>query len=460
MDAGLPSRNRRYLPGGGRGKLAHTKRTWTFAPVRGGHISKRRQWSAWLQPQNLAFAAVALIVLGLSAFALDLANRLATAGDALTQVSFVLASAAVGNILLLLLTFLMYRAFVRARPESVQAESPRSAAVREAVGPALLEQMGKLLQSSADYADAYRVVQTCATGLFADCSGALYLTAETGAQLELKVSWGKAAGSRASFEPADCWAIRRGEAYLAEGASDIACPHMHQPLAAPSLCVPVLGQGRVLGVLLLEDPARSGALGSMRAVAKNFANQIGLALANMQLQETLRNLSVRDPLTGLFNRRYMEESLKREIATAKRKSRPLGIAQCDLNQFKRFNETFGRDAGDYALRQVAVLINKHIRSSDIACRYEQDEIVLVFPEAPLAGVVMRARQLREAIFAMHLEYFGKPLEKISVSFGVAMFPDHGNTSAELLRQAQGALARAKEFGNDRVQVAGAGAAPQ
>lgn len=410
----------------------------------------------WLQANNLAFTAVAAIVLGLNAFALDLTNRLAAAGDALAQASFVLASATAGNILLLLLTFLKYRSFVRARLESVQAGGPRGETGREAAGPALLEEMGKLLQSSSDYADAYRVVQTCATSLFADCSGALYLAADAGTQLELKVSWGKAAGSRTSFEPADCWAIRRGEAYLVAGVSDIACAHMQQPLAAPSLCVPVMGQGRVLGVLLLEGPARSGVLGAMRAVAKNFANQIGLALANMQLQETLRNLSVHDPLTGLFNRRYMEESLKREIAMAKRKSRPLGVALCDLNQFKRFNDTFGRDAGDYALRQVAALINKHIRASDIACRYEQDEIVLVFPEAPLAGVVMRARQLREAIFAMHLEYFGKPLEKISASFGVAVFPDNGNTSAELLHQAQRALALAKEFGNDRVQVAGAG----
>jgi len=447
------------------------------------------------------------MLLGLTALVLDLTNRVASAGDGLAQASlalakletarvqsdeagrpryaqmqaverdaldrlrlrlnddlqqllFALASATAGNILLLLFTFIRYRAQVRSRPVSAEAGRPGSAAGEGAAGPALLEEMGKLLQSSIDYTDAYRVVQTCAGSLFAECSGALYLAAQTGAQLELKASWGKAAGSRASFEPADCWAVRRGEPYLAERASDIACGHMQQPLAAPSLCVPVMGQGRVLGVLLLEDPAHTGALGALRAVAKNFANQIGLALANMQLQETLRNLSVRDTLTGLFNRRYMEESLKREIATAKRKSRPLGVAMCDLNPFKRFNDSYGRDAGDYALRQVAELIDKHIRSSDIACRYDQDEIVLIFPEAPLAGVVMRAKQLREAIYAMDLEHFGKPLEKISISFGVAVFPEHGNTSAELLQQAQSALERAKEFGNDRVQVAGAGAQRQ
>lgn len=411
-----------------------------------------KRWSAWLQPPNLAFTAVALIVLGLNAFALDLANRLASAGDALLQVSVALVGATAGNLLLLLLVFLRYRAQVRARAEPAQAASPRSAA-----GPALLEDVSRLLQTSADYADAYRVVQACAAGLFGDCSGALYLAEAPGARLERKASWGKAAGSSAGFEPADCWAIRRGEAYLVAAASDIACPHIEHPLAAPSLCVPVMGQGRVLGVLLLVDQAQSGALRSMLSVAKNFANQIGLALANMQLQETLRNLSVRDTLTGLFNRRYMEESLKREIATAKRKSRPLGVAACDLNQFKRFNDKHGRAAGDYALRQVAELIGKNIRASDLACRYDQDEIVLIFPEAPLAGVVMRARQLCEAVHALNLEHFGKPLEKISISFGVAVFPDHGNTAAELLQQAQRALTLAKEFGNDRVQVAGAGA---
>jgi diguanylate cyclase (GGDEF)-like protein len=459
------------------------------------------QWSAWLKPQNLAFAAVATVLFALTWLALDLTDRVATAGDSIEHSHLVLAdleslrtqaeeagkaryadmmalewqsldryriqmnedlrelqlviAGAMAAGILLLIVFLWHRADSAARPAPRKGESPGSAA-GPAAGQALLEGMGKLLQSSVDYAAAYQVVQRCAAGLFADCSGALYLAAEPGGGLEIKTSWGKAPSSSDGFAAADCWAICRGEAYLAGAASDIACGHMHQPAQAPSLCVPVMGQGAVLGILLLEDPVKSGVLGSMRAVAKNFANQIGLALANMKLQETVRNLSVRDPLTGLFNRRYMEESLNREIAAARRNSRSLGVAICDLNRFKRFNDTFGHDAGNYALREIAQLIMKHIRSSDIACRYGKDEIVLIFPEAPLEGVVMRANQLREAIFALNLQHFERQLEKISVSFGVSMFPRHGKTSAGLLQQAELALASAKEFGNNRVQVASAG----
>ncbi len=376
----------------------------------------------------------------------------------LRELQLAIAGAMAAGILLLFV-FLWHRADRAAHPAPEKDESPGRAAGGAAAGQALLEDLGKLLQSSVDYAEAYQVVQRCAAGLFADCSGALYLAAEPGGELEIKTSWGKAPSSSDGFAAADCWAIRRGEAYLAAAASDIACGHMHQPPQAPSLCVPVMGQGAVLGILLLEDPGKSGVLGSMRAVAKNFASQIGLALANMKLQETVRNLSVRDPLTGLFNRRYMEESLNREIAAARRNRRPLGVAICDLNRFKRFNDTFGRDAGDYALREIAQLIIKHMRSSDSACRYGRDEIVLIFPEAPLEGVVVRTNQLREAIFALNLRHFDRQLEKISVSFGVSMFPQHGKKSVELLQQAELALASAKEFGNNRVQVASAGKEP-
>ena len=362
-----------------------------------------------------------------------------------------------GNVLLLLLVALGGRGDTGARPAHGSGERQDSAP--GTASPVLLDDMSRLLQSSIDYADAYQVVQRCAAGLFAGCSGALYLAEEPGGPLDLKQEWGRPAGSSSHFAAADCWALRRGEAYLAAGASDIACRHLREPRQAHSLCVPIMAQGSAVGILLLEDAAQSAALASVRALAKNFAGQIGLALANMKLQETLRNLSVRDPLTGLFNRRYMEESLTREISAARRKSRPLGVAICDLNQFTRFNATYGRDAGDYALREIAQLINKHIRASDIACRYGKDEIALILPEAPLEGVVMRTNQLREAIFALDLEHFGRRLEKISASFGVALFPHHGTSSGELLQQAALALASAREFGNNRVQVASVGKVP-
>lgn len=451
------------------------------------------QWSVWRKPRNLVLAIAVGALLGMTWLAFDLSGRVASSNDAiaalaetvgesgraepagearpvqskaqrrqalarlraqlnddLLQLKFAIGGAMAGNVLLLLFVVLGYREPTRATP------APAAARRRDqpgAAGSGLFEDMSKLLQSASDYADAYQVVQRCATGVFGGCSGALYVAQEAGGQFELSAQWGQSPDRSSSFAPADCWAIRRGEAYLATPGADMACAHMRQPLSAPSLCVPVMGQGAVLGVLLLEDPAQAGVLASLRAAAGSFAGQIGLALANMKLRETLRNLSVRDPHTELFNRRYMEESLNREIATAKRKSRPLAVAICELNQFERFKGSFGGDAGDFALREIAQLINKQIRSSDIACRYGKGEIALVFPEAPLDGVVMRVNQLREAVLALELEHFGRRLDKVSVSFGVALFPQHGKTSAELLRQAKAALASAKVFGNNRVQVA-------
>ncbi len=449
-------------------------------------------WPVWRKPQNLVLAAVLATLLGLNWLAFDLNTRvartdvaiaaLADAGgggadaarpgrldaqrqqalgklrtqldDELHQVNFVIGAAMAGNFLLLLFVLFGYRFSANAKTAPADARRRRQAGV---VGPAPLDDMSKLLQSSSDYADAYMVVQRFGAGSFPGFGGALYLAQEPGGQLDIKAEWEQRAGSSRSFAPADCWAIRRGEAYLAAGPADMACRHMQQTPPAPSLCVPVMGQGVALGVLLLEDSAQSGSLASVRAAAQNFAGQIGLALANMRLRETLRDLSVRDSHTGLFNRHYMEESLKREVAAAQRKSRPLAAAICELNQFERFKASFGADAGDFALREIAQLINKHIRSSDIACRYGKDQIALVFPEAPLEGVVMRSKQLREAIFALNLEYFDRKLDKVSVSIGIALFPQHGKTAADLLQQAESALASAKVVGNNRVQVANTGA---
>jgi len=451
---------------------------------------KLRQWSVWRKPQNLVLAAAVAALLGMTWLAFDLSGRVATSNDAISaladaegegesaapaqskmqrrealvrlraqlnedllQLKFAIGGAMAGNVLLLLFVVLGYREPVRAAPAPAAAQRRDRP---DATGPAPLEDMSRLLQSASDYADAYQVVQRCATGLFGACSGALYVAQEPAGHLELSAQWGQGTERCSHFAPTDCWAIRRGEAYLAAGSADLACAHLRRPPLAPSLCVPVMGQGTVLGVLLLEDYAQSGVLASMRAAARQFAGQIGLALANMRLRDTLRNLSVRDPHTSLFNRRYMEESLNREIATAQRKSRPLAVAICELNQFERFKASFGGDAGDYALREIAQLISKQIRSSDIACRYGKAEIALVFPEAPLEGVLMRANQLREAIFALELEHFGRRLDHLSVCIGVALFPQHGRTSAELLRQAEAALAGAKVIGNDRVQLAETG----
>jgi diguanylate cyclase (GGDEF)-like protein len=149
----------------------------------------------------------------------------------------------------------------------------------------------------------------------------------------------------------------------------------------------------------------------------------------------------------------MEESLQREIATSQRKSRPLALVILDLDHFKNFNDTFGHEAGDMLLREVGTLLARKSRVGDIACRFGGEEFVVIYPEAQPEIVIQLANQLREAIFALQLQHFGRSLGQISASFGLAFFPTHGSTTDELLRAADKALYEAKAAGRNRIEVA-------
>jgi diguanylate cyclase (GGDEF)-like protein len=217
--------------------------------------------------------------------------------------------------------------------------------------------------------------------------------------------------------------------------------------------VPIVAQGNVLGILHVERHNGHLIAPAEASLANNLATQIALAMASVKLRDTLRNLSVRDPLTGLFNRRYMEESLQREIATAQRKNRPLALVILDLDYFKKFNDTFGHEAGDFLLREVGGLLSRKSRVGDVACRFGGEEFVMIYPEAEPQIAVQLAQQLREAIYAVQPQHFGRSLGQISASFGLAFFPTHGNTVDELLRAADKALYEAKAAGRNRVEVA-------
>lgn len=158
-----------------------------------------------------------------------------------------------------------------------------------------------------------------------------------------------------------------------------------------------------------------------------------------------RERSVRDHLTGLFNRRYMEETLEREIVRASRKQIPLGVIMLDVDNFKRFNDTYGHAAGDAILRELGSLLLGHIREDDIACRYGSDEFIIVMPDASDEIAYERAKLLREKAHNFHIQIEGKTLklETIFLSFGVATFPMNGTTSATMLRAVDDELYRAK-----------------
>ena len=182
-------------------------------------------------------------------------------------------------------------------------------------------------------------------------------------------------------------------------------------------------------------------------------DHISLALANIRLRETLRHQVVHDVLTGLFNRRYLEETLEREIHRVRRKGASLGIIMLDLDRFKHFNDTFGHDAGDNLLRSLGKTLASCVRREDVACRYGGEEFILILPEASLEIVRQRAEEIRREFPKVPVLHRGQVMESVTVSLGVAMFPTHGATGQDVLRAADDAMYRAKAQGRNRVVTA-------
>jgi diguanylate cyclase (GGDEF)-like protein len=171
------------------------------------------------------------------------------------------------------------------------------------------------------------------------------------------------------------------------------------------------------------------------------------------VENMLRNQCIRDPLTGLFNRRYMEEFLEREIQRADLKGHQVGIIMLDLDFFKRINDNFGHQAGDVVLKELGYFLQSHIRKSDIACRYGGEEFMLILPKATLEDTRQRAEQLRQGVKHHKFEYLHRSLQPITISLGIACYPTHGKIGAELVQAADVALYRSKALGRDRTIAA-------
>jgi diguanylate cyclase (GGDEF)-like protein len=191
-------------------------------------------------------------------------------------------------------------------------------------------------------------------------------------------------------------------------------------------------------------------------LAQTVARQLALAMSNLRLRERLQRQAIRDPLTGLFNRRYLDETLEREIQRAARLNHGVGVIVVDLDHFKHFNDTYGHDGGDALLRSVGRLLQDNIRTDDVACRYGGEEFVLVFPMICLKSLIARAQEIRGYIRQLSVEHHGQHLAPVTASFGVALSPDHGNTADSIVKAADAALYEAKRSGRDRVVVASRG----
>jgi len=183
-----------------------------------------------------------------------------------------------------------------------------------------------------------------------------------------------------------------------------------------------------------------------------LSEYLSLSIANIQLNERLARESVRDPLTGLFNRRFMIESLEREIKRAERNKTQIGIIMADIDHFKQFNDKYGHAAGDNVLTQIGGFFKAGLRGADIACRYGGEEFVFFLPESSAENTLKRADQMREEVKNLEIHYGDKNLPPITLSMGISAYPDQGSKAEGLLRVADAALYKAKQAGRDRVII--------
>lgn len=320
-----------------------------------------------------------------------------------------------------------------------------------------LADLGNLLASCDASDEAYAVLGRAARDMYDDLSGAVYLYGASRNVVELATSWGDLPVAK-TFPPADCWALRRGRAHhVSVSGAELPCRHTREGGQSSAMCVPMLAEGEALGVLHLVASPDLGdrvftPLAQRLAIAA--AEACALALASIRLREKLADQSLRDALTGLYNRRYAEETMGREIARAKRDAAPLGVFMLDLDHFKRFNDEFGHDAGDTALREAATVLVEAVRTSDVVSRVGGEEFLVLLPGASLEATIHKSEVMREKLKSLELFHRGRRLPPISFSAGAAAFPAHGETPEALLRAADAALYEAKHAGRDRTVAAG------
>jgi diguanylate cyclase (GGDEF)-like protein/PAS domain S-box-containing protein len=315
----------------------------------------------------------------------------------------------------------------------------------------LLQEMSDVFQSCQTSGETYSAIAHFVPQFFPDYGGALYILNNSKNLFEMTSIWGDISSLEMVFGQDECWSLRRTRAYLVhDSKTTMNCRHVSAEAPGSYLCVPMMAQGEIIGIFHLrknepEEPEEIKAVGQF---ATTVAEAMALALANLRLRETLRNQAIRDGLTGLFNRRYLEETLERELSRNKRQGSPLGVIMLDLDHFKEYNDNYGHEAGDELLIALGHMIQDQVRREDIACRYGGEEFLLIMPGATLEITLDRAKEVNQGVKKLHQE--NHALKPITISAGVAVFPDHGATGKEVVRAADAALYRAKEEGRDRV----------
>ena len=312
--------------------------------------------------------------------------------------------------------------------------------------------MTDMLQSADNHDDATEVLKATAQRLLPEFGAALYVFNNSRDRLDLAGSWNTPDDFHvaATLAIGNCWALKRGKPHINDPASDtLRCNHHHSQISTVE--IPMMARGSVYGLLVLAyggDDAFERLKG-IRRLGRALADSMSLAVSNIALREKLLTQSLRDPLTGLYNRRYMEDALERYLSLAERNGVATSVLMIDLDNFKLINDEHGHAKGDAVLRDVAAQIVGGLRPSDVVCRYGGEELMVILPSCPMEDAASKAEQLRariESLSEMHQA-------QISASIGIASVPTTSTSASDIVAHADAALFEAKRQGKNRVVCA-------
>lgn len=326
----------------------------------------------------------------------------------------------------------------------------------------MVAELTDLLQSSLSMEEAYLTLCSVLPQLFAGSSGGLFRISDLVESMARVTVWGPHPPDHHEMPAEECWALRRGSLHACTpGHLAPCCGHAPDP-QVPYVCTPISAMGRSLGVLYIgiEENCISRESSAVEILAKDVADRVGLALANLDLRETLRFQSIHDPLTGAYNRRFMEENLQRELHRANRGNKPLSVLMLDVDHFKRINDTFGHEAGDEVLKTIVTCLKEELRKGDLVCRFGGEEFILILPEANLEAAAQKAEHLRQALEGLNFLAGASHVGTVTCSFGVAGIPEDPVEPEALLAAADKALYQAKNAGRNRIVVAGWSSGPE
>ncbi|MGD8909189.1 MAG: diguanylate cyclase [Chromatiales bacterium] len=318
---------------------------------------------------------------------------------------------------------------------------------------AMLQRLGSSLGACANMDEAGDVIRLIVGRILPGTRGGVYITKASRNLEELLVSWGDGWDGAQVFAPSQCWAMRKGRSHRSN-EEDLAmlCQHLESQAFTQSLCIPLVAQGESLGTFTILTDETDWRTEDVK-MAQTLAEQMSIILASLQFREDLRQQAIRDPLTGLFNRRYLMEALFQSIGRADRQHSQVSALMIDIDNFKRFNDTYGHDIGDLVLQRIAAEIKHCTRKEDILSRYGGEEFCLVCPDLNDKAAMGLGERLCEQVRRLTLDVNSTKVSNFSISVGIAIYPQHSRNGEDLLKVADEALYQAKAQGKNHVILA-------